>query len=1036
MRAPRLLSIPASAPFLPTLVAALVEGRLVDGFPASSDPLALAEATLYLPTRRACRLAQDVFRQVLGTEAAILPRIVPIGDIDEDEIIFADIAAGGIASDALSMPRAIESLERKALLTTLITRFAASRAMRGDEGLSLIANSPGAAYALAGELARLQDDMITRKIDWSTLDTLVPIEMDDYFKTTLEFLKIAHRQWPEILNELGAMEAADRRDKLIDAEAARLQRPGGGPVIAAGSTGSMPSTAKLLSVIARLQNGAVVLPGLDFDLDEESWHIIGKGEHGPAPGHPQYSMHALLQKLEVSREAVIELGSRAAYGREFLLSEALRPASATDLWRGRLQSDGFSDRKQIAVAGMTLIEAANPEEESLAIAIALREAVSDDTPLSAERTAALITPDRALARRVVAALARWNVPVDDSGGDALTDTRAGIFARLGAELALEGCEPVTLLALLRHPLCRLGGDRASVLENAAILERAVLRGPRPRPGAEGLLHALASLRASKHELHGSDPRHALTQEDLVKAQTLVTALKDALAPLASVRTPLPLIEFATRHHAVLTALSHAGLGKHAAFVDRDGEALGDLFQSIADSGAASAFPVAPGDYPDLFRTIAAERMMRRPGAPGARVRIYGPLEARLQEADRVVLGGLVEGVWPPEPRNDPWLNRPMRQEIGLDLPDRRIGLSAHDFAQAMGAREVILSLPAKREGAPVVVSRFVQRLAAVVGEAEWKQVKTRGEYYLSLARMLDKPAHVTPAPRPMPKPPVEARPKRLSVTEIEHWLRDPYTIYAKRILKLQPLDPVDTPPGARDRGTVIHKAIGDFTAKFAAGLPADPLAELIAIGHGAFAPLADYPEAKAFWWPRFLRIAHWFVLWEVERRKAIANLFAEVAGELKISDDFLLTARADRIDLLKDGTLAVLDYKTGQPPSAKQVRSGLSPQLTLQAAMLRHGSFRGLTLPKPLSVSHLIYLRLSGGDPGGKQEDRDFADESVDDISDRTYAELRKLVQAFASPDQPYKSFARPMFFGRTYGDYDHLARVREWSASGEGDGE
>jgi ATP-dependent helicase/nuclease subunit B len=714
-----------------------------------------------------------------------------------------------------------------------------------------------------------------------------------------------------------------------------------------------------------------------------------------------------------------------------LLSEALRPAEATDRWQNRLKEEAFAERKPAALAGVTLIAAANPEEEALAIALALRETVSNGKPESSKRTAALITPDRALARRVLAALARWNVPVDDSGGDALADTRAGIFARLAAELALQGCEPVTLLALLRHPLCRLGGDEFSQLRATALLERAILRGPRPRPGADGLLHAIASLRASRDTLHRNDPRGALSDSELDQTAALAEKLKAALEPLASVKGAIAFLDFAARHREVLIALSLDDERHPAAFVDRDGDALKELFASVAESGAASGFAVAPRDYPELFRAIASERMVRRPGAPNARVRIYGPLEARLQEADRVVLGGLVESVWPPEPRNDPWLNRPMRHALGLDLPERRIGLSAHDFTQSLGAAEVFLSYPAKREGTPVVLSRFVQRLAAVAGK-DWDAVKTRGETYLAWARKLDAAAEPKPAERPAPKPPIEARPKRLSVTEIEDWLRDPYTIYAKRILKLQPLDPVDTPPGARDRGTVIHKAIGDFTTKFAAGLPADPLKELLALGREAFAPLSDYPEAEAFWWPRFTRIARWFVEWETGRRKLVSAVFAETIGEFDISENFRLIARADRIDLKNDGTLAVLDYKTGAPPTAKQVKSGLSPQLTLQAAMLRQGAFKDVKLPAGPSVSELLYLRLSGGEPGGEPQPRDFKDSTVDIEADQALARLREVVARFASVEQPYLSFARPMFFGRAYGDYDHLARVKEWSAGGD----
>jgi len=1028
---PRLFNIPPSAPFLPTLIAALLDGRLVEGFPASRDPLALAEATLYLPTRRACRLAQDVFRQALGTDAAILPRIVPVGDIDEDEIVFADIAAGALAQEALALPRAMDNFERKGWLTQLILAWAKSRAVKADDNASLIANSPSAAFTMAGELARLQDDMITREVPWSRLDTLVPREMDRYFETTLEFLKIVRNLWPDLLSERQLIDIAARRDKLIDAEAARLQRAGGGPVIAAGSTASMPSTAKLLAAIAHLPNGAVVMPGLDTDLDTRAFNMIsGNKDHAPAPSHPQYAMQAFLRRLQITRDAVIELAPRAAYAREAIVSEAMRPAEATESWQARLKDATFEAQKQAALAGLTLIEAANPEEESLAIALALREAVSDGTPESCKRTAALITPDRALAQRVLAALARWNVPVDDSGGDALADTQAGLFARLAAETALHGCEPVTLLALLKHPLCRMNSDAFSHLRAVSALERAILRGPRPRPGADGLAHALQTLRAKQTELHPSDPRASITPFELDQADTLIAALKAALEPLASLTKPTPLFEFATRHHAVLAALSATASGLMA-FAERDGEALEGALQTVAASGTAAQFAISSFDYPDMFHAIASDHVVRRPGAPNARVRIYGPLEARLQQADRVVLSGLVEGVWPPEPRNDPWLNRPMRQELGLDLPERRIGLSAHDFAQALGAKDVFLTYATKREGAPSVISRFVQRLSAVSGPEDWAAVKARGEKYLDWARSLDRPVSITPAKRPAPTPPREARPKRLSVTEIEHWLRDPYTIYAKHILKLQPLDAVDTPPGARDRGTVIHKAIGDFTEKFAGGLPADPYGELIALGRASFAPLNDYPEAQAFWWPRFERIARWFVEWEIERRAKVQSVFAEIRGEVQVTPDFTLNARADRIEVMNDGTLAVLDYKTGTPPSSKQVRANLAPQLTLQAAMLRKGGFEKVGTTNGLPVSELLYLRLHGGNPGGELQPRHFEDSTIDQEADKALAQLAELANRFASDDEPYRSFSRPMWVGRSYGPYDHLARVKEWSATG-----
>jgi ATP-dependent helicase/nuclease subunit B len=1031
---PHVFTIPASVPFLPALIKALLDGRLVEGFPNASDPLSLAEATLYLPTRRACRLARDVFLDVLGQDAAILPRIAAIGDIDEDEIVFAESAAGGLAAQALDLPPALGGIARKTLLAQLILKWAAGIAP--DKSAPLVANSPASAFALADQLARLIDDMITRKVSWDRLDELVPDEHDKYWDLTLDFLKIARQHWPAILAEHGAMEAAERRDRLIEAETKRLQA-GTGPVIAAGSTGSMPSTAMLLETIARLPRGAVVLPGLDTDLDEPSWQMILKDRNGhEAVNHPQFGLAALLSRIGIARADVTMIATPALHGREAFLSEALRPAATTDLWKKRLSDKTFPARRDTALWSMSVVEAAHAEDEALAIAIALREAIDDGTPQSRDRRAALITPDRALARRVLAALERWNVPVDDSGGDALSDSPAGIFARYAVEVALGGVEPVPLLALVKHSLCRLGQEDRARLGAVASLERAIFRGPRPRAGSAGLAHALQTLRDKKGELHRNDPRAGLSEAVLDQAAALVAQLSTHLAPLEALPSkPLSLRELAVRHRDVVARLSADSTGAPAAFSGLDGAALSSLFEQMIEESAAATFMVGLSDYPELFDTIAAGQVVRRPGAPGARVRIYGPLEARLQQADRVVLGGLVEGTWPPETQSDPWLSRPMRRDLGLDLPERRIGLSAHDFAQALGAPDIVLTRAAKVAGAPTVPSRFLQRLAAVAGEAPWKEAVKRGEKYLDWARALDRPVgEPKPCERPAPTPPVETRPKRLTVTEIEHWLRDPYTIYAKHILKIAALDPVDTPPGARDRGTIIHAAIGNFTEQYAAALPADPVAALTALGQDAFKPLDDYPEARAFWWPRFLRIARWFAGWETGRRAAATAIFAEMKGEIEVAPGFKLGARADRIERLSDGRYAVLDYKTGQPPGDREVKIGLAPQLTLEGAMIREGGFEGI--PAGASIAELLYLRLNGGDPAGQPAPKQFKDSTPDQEADKALARLRGVVAEFALPETPYRSFTRPQWVGRTYSDYDHLARVKEWSAfGGEDDG-
>jgi ATP-dependent helicase/nuclease subunit B len=1040
----RVFSVPVSVPFLRSVVKALVDGRLVPGFEARSDPARLAEATLYLPTRRALRVAREVFLDELRSDAAVLPRIVALGDIDEDELAFAGETEQLSTIAPLDIPSKLGELERRLTLARLVGAWAKSEASG-----PLVVGGPASTLALASDLARLMDDMVTRGVAWDALDTIVPTELDQYWQHSLRFLKIARQTWPNYLAEIGKIEPAARRDLLITAEAARLTTQPKGPVVAAGSTGSMPTTAKFLHTIAGLPNGAVVLPGLDTDLDDRAWQDIGgiRNAQGrftthPASNHPQYAMHALLKRLGIARGDVEILESPATGGRDVLLSEAMRPSHATAEWHSRLGDLFVAAKIADGMANLAVIEAPNPEMEALAIAIAMREA------RHLNRSAALVTPDRALARRVMAALARWNLDFDDSGGDALIETQAGTFARLAAEAVTKGLEPPTLLALLKHPLCRLGEVNGAHCRAIQALELALFRGTRPQAGTSGLARDFARFRAEHDKLarnevsalHRAEPRARLKRRELDAVGKLIAALQSALAPLESLASSKPhdFAELAARHREVLIALSRDADGVAIAFEDQEGLALAAAFDDLLAEEARVGLVVPLSDYPEVFQTAFADRAVRRTEKPGAKLHIYGPLESRLMEADRIIVGGLIEGVWPPAPRIDPWLSRPMRHELGLDLPERRIGLSAHDFVQLVGHHDVILSHSAKAGGAPAVASRFLHRLEAVAGDARWESATRAGEIYVRFAHALDEATQVKPISQPNPRPPVATRPLKLSVTAIEDWLRDPYSIYARHILKLDALDPVDMPLSAADRGSAIHDAIGEFTKTFAARLPDDPVRALRQIGETYFAPLMERPEARALWWPRFQRIAAWFCQWESGRRDHIAAIEAEIRGELAIKLDsertFFLSARADRIERRSDGAYTILDYKTGQPPTGKQVRMGLAPQLTLEAAILREGGFKDI--PAGSSVAEIAYVRLSGNNPPGdhkplelkaRQNDKPQA---PDDAAREALQKLDALIRAFEQESQAYTSLVLPMWQNR-YGNYDDLARIKEWSAAG-----
>lgn len=1010
-RAPTLFTIPPSAPFLATLADALLDGRLIEGFAPRGDPLALATATVFLPTRRAGRLLAEALRERMASRVTLLPRIVPLGDVDEDALAFAE--------SFTDPPRAVPPTTRRLALASLIRRW--RRLLAGDDGRVAVAAGPGAEFALADALAHLIDEMAAQEVPWERLDTLVPGQHDRYWDMALDFLKIARDFWPALLAELGAVDASVRRDRLIAAEAERLASlPGGAPVIAAGSTGSMPATARLLAAVAHLPRGCVVLPGLDLHADARSWEAL-TDEEAPAPSHPQYGLALLLKRyMGAGRDVVRELAPPAAHGRERLLSEALRPVASTEAWASLAERLG-GPAIDAALQQVSVIEADDSREEALAIAVALREAL--EVP---GRSAALITPDRDLARRVTAELLRFDVAIDDSAGEPLSESVPGRFARLVADVCHEELAPVPLSALLRHTLARFGSERAGLDAGADALEMTVLRGPRPAAGARGLVGAVASFRPA--DFHPSDPRAAIDPDGHARAAELAGSIAAALAPLlALAEGEHPFGALLEAHRAAVQA---AWSGPDAGAME-DETALNELaraFDAMAE-GAAQAPAMTLADYAAALPLLLADRPVRPPLVAGARLRILGPLEARLVGVDRVVLAGLVEQTWPAAVRTDPWLSRPMRAALGLEAPERRTGLSAHDFVQGCGAPELILSHPRKLGGAPTVPSRFLQRLAAVSGEGRWRAAIARGDRLRRLAGLIEEQVASARIARPEPAPPVALRPTRLSVTEIETWLRDPYTIYARHVLKLRPLDLLDEAPGAGERGSAIHEALGAFAEAFPEALPENAEAALLACGRQAFAPLEAFPAEHALWWARFERLIPRYVGWERARRATIRRVFAEQYGRLTLPGGrFTLTGRADRIEQLRAGGLAIVDFKTGAVPTAKQVKTGYSPQLPLEAAMAAAGSFDDIPGE---AAADLAYVGLSGA--ALRQVSAVDRDETASGLAASTLERLEGLVAAFENPSRGYASLARPMFGGR-FGDYDHLARVKEWSTGGEGE--
>lgn len=980
---PRVSTIPAGVPFLDTLARGISDE-------AGSDPVSLARVTVLLPTRRACRALREAFLRVSDGAPILLPRLRPIGDLDDDEIALSADAAG--EEGVTDLPPAIGAVERLCLLTRLV-REREQRERGGCE--------PAIAAKLAAALAELLDSLATEEIAFSQLADIVPEDLADHWQRTLKFLAIIGETWPQILAGRGAMDHAARRVRAIRALADAWQRnPPQDPVYVAGSTGSIPASATLIGVIARLERGRVVLPGLDRAVDDAVWADILR-----EPTHPQHGMAQLLERMGVARGEVSAWPEGVASlhpGRVQLIATALLPPQHTDRWHpGPAPPDA-------AFAGLVKIECANTQEEAVAIAVALRQALE-----SKGRTAALVTPDRALARRVAAELRRWDIDIDDSAGAPLARTPPAEFLLAVSRMITEQLAPVPLLAALKHPLAALDMERAQWLGTVRWLERKVLRGVRPAPGFTGLRKSVPD---DAHDLLPWLDRLEQVCEPLIK---LVDGPAHGLALLEA-------------HVAVAERITSLD-GKIRLWDGDAGEALANFVAELHD--AAPALSEIPGrSWPALLEALMDGITVRPRWGKHPRLFIWGPLEARLQQADLTILGGLSEGVWPPEIRDDPWLSRPMRTRIGLPPPERRLGLSAHDFAQAVAARDVVLTRARKREGAPTVAARWWLRLDTLLArDPRW--TKCGETPYLAWAGALDAKRRTLDPDPPYPRPPVAARPRKLSVTEIETWNRDPYAIYARHILRLKPLDPLDDDPGALERGIALHEALHQFMAKYrVAELPADAHTRLLELGRTALAELLERPAWRVFWWPRFEAAARWFIEFERRHRaQGHVTLATETRGELSLPGrhaPFVLHARADRIDRGPKG-LVIIDYKTGAAPTNPQVAAGFSPQLPLEAVIARKGGFAGIAAAP---VDTIAFLELRGIADGGAYRPvtakRDGAVLDAAALADDAEQALSQRIIAYDDAAIAYLSRPRPQWLGWE-GPYDHLARVREWSGYG-----
>lgn len=1022
---PNVFTIAPGQPFVRLVVGELLAGRLL-GIPFGEEPDRLADLTIHVPTQRVRKLVEEEFVRALAPRPAILPRIRPLAEPGDPLQLPGEMEAegDGLSVDVLAGGRVIGALERRFLLLPLVKawlrgiRAEAGEGPAGDAGLR-------EELVLAEELGRLIDEMRIAERPLAMLEAAAPPGYDDakhdiYWAKSRAFLQIAARAWPGHLQEIGARDEMDIRLDSIEAEARRIAGGGGGPVLVIGSTGSVPATARLMRAVSRHDQGAIVLPGLDLGLDEAAWAIIGDDKATIATrfAHPQASLKNLLAILGIGRADVATIGE-AETARNRAISETLRPAETIDVWRRRVDAPLLA----AALDGLDVIEAAEEREEGLAIALLMRETL--ETPGA---SVVCVTANRKLAERVRAELRRWAINVEDSAGIPLSETPAGRLLLLLFRAATEQ-DGGAILALLRDPLVGLGFDRAVFDPLVDAMEILVFRGRHFSKDETLSTRVVAVLK--KEERHTHPAARRIAPEIRAELPVLAKALDDLFAGLLGDDAPKRLSDFASTLGEAMRRLAEDANGHSRLEQDVHSARLLSLLEAVGAHGAA--IRMEPGEAISAIELLVRREILPPIGGH-PRAAILGPLESRLVEADRVILAGLNEGSFPPAAREGPFLNRTMRLDLGLQPPERRIGQSAHDFAMLAGARHVVLTR-ARREGeSPALASRFVRRLRGLIGEEKWKEIGARSVRILAFARRIDEPAGpARPCAEPTPIPALPRVPAKLSVTEIETLRRDPYAIYARHLLGLVPLEPIEPELDARERGTVLHACLEEYVKSDPPIESGEAVDRLIAIGRKHFDSLRHDRELHEFWWQRFLDIVPGFVAFDRERREQGWTVLAERYGKIEVclpdGERITISGRADRIEI-RERERAIFDYKSGAVPDKRDILAHLAAQLPVTAALARRGAFPDV--PVEAGTASLAHLSVGGQEPVEPVAVMP-PDMSLDAFAEEDWQLLEQQLLRLARGEEAYRARLTPKS-GNRPGDYDHLARVDEWQMPAAGE--
>ncbi len=983
-----LYNIAAENPFLRVLAKWLL-----------SDVEKLSHATVLVPNRRSARALEAVLLEESGKPALLLPVIKPIGDIDED-----------LVSDSLPIEGLSDDLPKTAHLHAILSIVMQwARANPESEIAQDVAASGTQAFALAQSLQQLVNQFETEDVDVGKLQDVYDLDLAGHRHNILELLKVVTSQLPEHLKAEQRIGPSARRNLLIRLEAQRvIEHKHKGPIIAAGSTGTNPATRDLLKAIAQDPRGSVILPGLDLQLDDEAWTAI-------THEHPQFSLKTMLDQWGVRRQDVETLGATAS-SRSWLIGQALRPAAVAERWHEELR--GQQEKITASLTGVECIEARDRQHEAEIIALALRHHAANS-----KSKAAIVTPDRDLATRVKMALGRWNLTIDDSAGEPLVHGGRASLVVLLLQAIEDRFSATALFALLYNPACHFGLEHIAQLKRVRALELVAYRGLPEAESLQGLSQRVIAQQKLMHDQHHVHPLvKNLSESDWKDAIGFAAQIEATLLPLTIDR------ERSLHDHIETLLITLEGLSPSEELVTPSDQLLLDILTDLKEQSQWHPVLTLSKTQHSIINALGQEAL-RPPFNPDSQLAIYGLAEARLVDAEFLVLGGLTEGSWPERPESGPWLNRPMRDVLKLQQPERDIGVTAHDFAQGFCHAKVMLTWCKRLNGAPSIPSRWVLRLQAVVNASGLKSEDVFAHDWAALVDHLDKPECFSPLRPPRAKPPVSVRPTTFSVTRIETLIRDSYSVYAQKILNLQPLEPVGKDINAGLRGTLIHQALQGWITALQHVPPTEHLHLLLVKGREVFEPYFDLPEVNRFWWPRFQRMAQQFIGEDAQLRGNLLGSHTEVSGFLNFaigSVQHTLTARADRIDILQNGAIRIIDYKSGAVPSIKQVQTGFAPQLTLEALLATYGTFKGIHSNK---LEDVMFIQVGGGSKG--VETRSLAQQTDLQLEiAKAKQGLEKLLTEFQNPNAVYVP-RHNMQNEEARSDYDLLSRRLEWQLEG-----